>query len=83
MNYYYLLQNLDEYFELQLKENLELCKSVLRLTDDRQLTRKKIINLENTITNLTEQLVEAKSVSSRMLVCDGQNMIFLHMVCYH
>ncbi|XP_071544904.1 uncharacterized protein [Panulirus ornatus] len=58
------INNLDEYFELQLKENLELCKSVLRLTDDRQLTRKKIINLENTITNLTEQLVEAKSAAA-------------------
>ncbi|XP_045593928.1 A-kinase anchor protein 9 isoform X3 [Procambarus clarkii] len=55
------INNLDEYFELQLKENLELCKSVLRLTDDRQSMRQKIHSLENTVTDLTGQLAEAKA----------------------
>ncbi|XP_042218573.1 A-kinase anchor protein 9-like isoform X3 [Homarus americanus] len=58
------INNLDEYFELQLKENLELCKSVLRLTDDRQAMRQKIDTLENTVTDLTEQLIKTKAAAS-------------------
>lgn len=58
------INNLNEYFELQLKENVELCKSVLRLTDNRHAARLKIVSLEATITDLTEQLVKAKTAAN-------------------
>ncbi|XP_042875039.1 A-kinase anchor protein 9-like isoform X4 [Penaeus japonicus] len=57
------INNLNEYFELQLKENVELCKSVLRLTDNRHSARLKIVSLEATITDLTEQLIKAKAAA--------------------
>ncbi|XP_063585132.1 A-kinase anchor protein 9-like isoform X1 [Penaeus indicus] len=58
------INNLNEYFELQLKENVELCKSVLRLTDNRHAARLKIVSLEAIITDLTEQLVKAKAAAN-------------------
>ncbi|XP_069957077.1 A-kinase anchor protein 9 isoform X3 [Cherax quadricarinatus] len=59
------INNLDDYFELQLEENLELCKSVLRLTDDRQFTRKKIVELENTVADLTRQLNKSNASTNK------------------
>lgn len=76
MHLFPILQNLNEYFELQLKENVELCKSVLRLTDNRHAARLKIVSLEATITDLTEQLVKAKTVSSFM------RLLFLNLIYF-
>lgn len=47
---------------MQLKQNLELSKSVLRLTDDQRAMRTQIAELEDTITSLNQQLLNAQEV---------------------
>lgn len=48
---------------MQLKQNLELSKSVLRLTDDQRAMRTQIAELEDTVTSLNQQLLNAQEVS--------------------
>lgn len=57
------MQNFDECAEVQFKQNLELCKSYLRLTDDQRTLRARIAELEDTIASLTQQLCSSQSVS--------------------
>ena len=59
-----MLQDPDGCSDLQVKENLELCRSMLRLTDDQRTLRTKIAELEDTVTSLNQQLLQAQEVSS-------------------
>lgn len=58
-----MLQNAEGCTDLQLKENFELCRSMLRLTDDQRAMRAQIAELEDTVTSLTQQLLQAQAVS--------------------
>ncbi|XP_068228366.1 golgin subfamily A member 4-like isoform X3 [Palaemon carinicauda] len=53
--------NLNEYFELQVKENLQLCKLVLKNMDEKDALRKTISNLESKIQDLTQKYAKANS----------------------
>lgn len=49
-------KNLTEFLEIQQQENIELCKSLARLTDDRRLLRQRILVLEGIVDELNVQL---------------------------
>ncbi|XP_066956530.1 golgin subfamily A member 4-like [Macrobrachium rosenbergii] len=53
--------NLSEYFELQVKENLQLCKLVLKNLDEKDVLRKTIAALENKVQDLTQKYAKANS----------------------
>ncbi|XP_050701004.1 A-kinase anchor protein 9-like isoform X3 [Eriocheir sinensis] len=59
------ITNFDKCAEMQLKQNLELSKSVLRLTDDQRGMRTQIAELEDTITSLNQQLLSAQEVGAK------------------
>ncbi|KAK7066218.1 hypothetical protein SK128_023064 [Halocaridina rubra] len=59
--------NLSEFFELQVKENFELCKSVLRNIDERRDLREKVSTLEDNVADLTQKLVRENSVHGETL----------------
>lgn len=53
--------NPDGCTDQQLKKNLELCKSLLKLTDDQRALRSQIAELEDTVASLTQQLLQAQA----------------------
>ncbi|XP_063868539.1 A-kinase anchor protein 9-like isoform X4 [Scylla paramamosain] len=52
--------NQDGCSDLQIKANLELCRSMLQLTDDQRALRARIAELEDTVTSLNQQLLQAQ-----------------------
>ncbi|XP_076061295.1 uncharacterized protein LOC143037054 isoform X3 [Oratosquilla oratoria] len=59
------IKNMNEFVEYQVRENVELCKSVLHLSNERHSTRLKMIHLESKIENLMEQLNQVKQETNK------------------
>ncbi|CAL4094968.1 unnamed protein product, partial [Meganyctiphanes norvegica] len=50
------IKDIDDFFKKQIRENLELCKSVLQLTDERHHARMQVLDLEASVSTLQEKL---------------------------